>query len=96
MQLSRRGFFFGLGATIAVIRTPGLIMPIKEIIQPARVPLGAVYNFFLENRVWRFADDLDAEIRIKTYIENEAHLELDGRGVIGVNIPFQEKIAKAT
>lgn len=31
MQLSRRGFIFGAGATLAVIRTPGLLMPVKAI-----------------------------------------------------------------
>lgn len=32
MLLSRRSFFFGIGATLAVIRTPGLIMPIKPFL----------------------------------------------------------------
>jgi hypothetical protein len=30
-MLSRRGFLFGAGATLAVIRTPGLLMPVKAI-----------------------------------------------------------------
>ena len=34
MQLSRRGFLFGAGATIAVVRTAGLLMPVKSIIEP--------------------------------------------------------------
>ena len=29
IPLSRRGFIFGAAATLAVIRTPGLIMPVK-------------------------------------------------------------------
>jgi hypothetical protein len=37
MTLTRRGFFFGLGATIAVARS-GVLMPIKqEIILPPRL-----------------------------------------------------------
>lgn len=29
LELSRRKFFFGAAATLAVIRTPGLLMPVK-------------------------------------------------------------------
>lgn len=29
--MKRRGFIFGLGATLAVIRTPGLIMPVRSV-----------------------------------------------------------------
>jgi hypothetical protein len=29
---SRRAFIFGLGASLAVIRTPGLLMPIKPVL----------------------------------------------------------------
>lgn len=36
MTLSRRGFIFGLGATLAVVRTPGLLMAIR--------PLGMEFN----------------------------------------------------
>lgn len=33
-MISRRGFLFGIGATLAVIRTPGLIMPVKAFEPP--------------------------------------------------------------
>lgn len=39
MTLSRRGFLFGIGATLAVIRTPGLIMPVKAFEVPLEEPL---------------------------------------------------------
>ena len=75
MQLSRRGFFFGLGTTLAVIRTPGLIMPIKEALaMPPRVPLGASYTFYLDQKKWAqkhgyYPDDPDADIRIQAMME---------------------------
>lgn len=31
--LSRRGFIFGLGATLAVVRTPGFLMAIRPIVR---------------------------------------------------------------
>ncbi len=42
MNLSRRGFFFGLAALAApaVIRTPGLLMPIRALLSAA--PEGAI------------------------------------------------------
>lgn len=39
MTLSRRGFLFGIGETLAVIRTPGLIMPVKAFEVPLTEPL---------------------------------------------------------
>lgn len=38
-MISRRGFLFGIGATLAVIRTPGLIMPVKAFEVPLEEPL---------------------------------------------------------
>lgn len=112
MTLSRRGFFFGLGATLAVIRTPGLIMPIKEIIEPVwvRVPLGRVYNFVVENNRWKEAamrlgwinmyDDDNTEYR-KVYLEHDDGFtgtmnQRLAKWDMGPLGPFQEKIAKAT
>lgn len=39
MLISRRGFIFGAGATLAVIRTPSLLMPIKSLsVDTSRLP----------------------------------------------------------
>lgn len=32
-MVDRRAFIFGLGATLSVIRTPGLLMPIRPVIE---------------------------------------------------------------
>ena len=40
VELSRRGFIFGAAATIAIIRTPSLIMPIKALVSPPKKTLG--------------------------------------------------------
>lgn len=74
-ELSRRGFLFGVAATIAVIRTPGLIMPIKEIIEPwVRVPLGGTYNHVLYALSYKIThgyhpEDPDMDIRIQHMME---------------------------
>jgi len=41
--MNRRNFLMGLIAAPAIIRTPGLLMPIKRIIEPARPMLVSLF-----------------------------------------------------
>ena len=69
--LSRRGFLFGAAATLAVIRTPGLIMPIHEWVP----------------RLWGdgIHDDteaLEAVLRHETVKDRSGVVQFDGNSVL--------------